>query len=55
MIKYVGPVVIYKNVQTNIQCTKAYLQVGHPQHMNTIHKCMANETYSIMQLIQCYT
>ena len=34
--------------------TKTYLQVKHQQHMNIIHKCMANEAYSIMQLIQCY-
>ena len=27
----------------------------HQQHMNIIHKCMPNEVYSIMQLIQCYT
>ena len=37
------------------QCMKAYLQVGHLQHMNINHKCMVNEVYSIMQLIQCYT
>ena len=37
------------------QCTKTYLQVKHQQHMNIIHKCMANESYSTMQLIQCYT
>ena len=34
--------------------TKTYLQVKHQQHMNIIHKCMANEADSIMQLIQCY-
>ena len=37
------------------QCKKAYLQVGHAQHVSIIHKCMVNEVYSIMQLIQCYT
>ena len=37
------------------QCMKAYLQVKHQQHMNIFHKCMVNEVYSIMQLIQCYT
>ena len=37
------------------QCMKAYLQVKHQQHMNIIHKCMANEVYSTVQLIQCYT
>ena len=33
---------------------KTYSQVRHQLHMNTIHKCMANEAYSIMQLPQCY-
>ena len=37
------------------QCMKAYLQEGHLQHMNTIHKCMVNEVNNIVQLIQYYT
>ena len=28
--------------------------VRNQQHMNIIHKCMENEVYTIMQLIQCY-
>ena len=36
------------------QCTKTYSQVKSQQYMNIIHKCMASEAYSIMQLIQCY-
>ena len=31
--------------------TKTYSQVEHQQHMNIIHKCMANKAYNIMQLI----
>ena len=37
------------------QCMRAYLQAGHLQHRNIIHKCMENEVYNTVQLIQCYT
>ena len=37
------------------QCMKAYSQEGHLWHMNIIQKCMENEVYTNMQLIQCYT
>ena len=33
---------------------ETYLQAGHQQHMDIIPKCMVNEAYGIMQLIQCY-
>ena len=46
--------ILIKTVQHYIadrQCTKAYLQAGHLQHMNIIHKCIHNEVYNIMKLI----
>ena len=45
---------LVKTVQHHIadkHYMKAYLQLKHQQHVNIIHKCMANEAYNIMQLI----
>ena len=45
----------YMHYIVDTQCMKTYSQEGHLWHMNIIHKCMENEVYTIMQLIQSYT